>query len=237
MAGFGGTLPQFLVKYRIEVPPSSPGRTPEDADSRAIATSVASRVPDGIAVWRDVQAGAHTAWLSTWAGVDAGPIGILLDDYAAQVSMSFARLFSQPAGAGDSAWLPSHLEYQFAVGTDSADSNSVPTLRADQYTGHRLDWFSFDAVMQRPLPGDGQAPPAGNAPAADDAGKDVVESFLPAPVRFKGQPEARFWQMEESQTDFGKIETSTTGLAAICCSRSSVSYTRTTGSCCRTRCR
>ena len=36
--------------------------------------------------------------------------------------------------------------------------------------------------------------------------------FLPANVRFKGQPQPRFWEMEETQTDFGKIETSATGL-------------------------
>jgi hypothetical protein len=39
-----------------------------------------------------------------------------------------------------------------------------------------------------------------------------VESFLPGPVSFKGQPQPRFWEMEESQTDFGKIESSPSGL-------------------------
>ncbi len=41
---------------------------------------------------------------------------------------------------------------------------------------------------------------------------EQVESFLPSPIRFKGQPQPRFWEMEETQTDFGKIETSATGL-------------------------
>ena len=41
---------------------------------------------------------------------------------------------------------------------------------------------------------------------------EKVELFLPGPVRFKGQPCPRFWEMEEAQTDFGKIETSPTGL-------------------------
>jgi len=39
-----------------------------------------------------------------------------------------------------------------------------------------------------------------------------LESFLPANVRFKGQPQPRYWEMEETETDFGKIETSATGL-------------------------
>ena len=31
-------------------------------------------------------------------------------------------------------------------------------------------------------------------------------------MRFKGQPQPRFWEMEESETNFGQIDTSTTGL-------------------------
>ena len=49
-------------------------------------------------------------------------------------------------------------------------------------------------------------------PTTVDVDEENVESFLPAPVRFKGQPQPRFWEMEESQTDFGKIDTSATGL-------------------------
>jgi hypothetical protein len=37
-------------------------------------------------------------------------------------------------------------------------------------------------------------------------------SFIPSPIKFKGMPLPRFWMMEDSQTDFGKIDTSVTGL-------------------------
>ncbi|HEX2493441.1 MAG TPA: hypothetical protein VHK24_06660, partial [Steroidobacter sp.] len=70
------------------------------------------------------------------------------------------------------------------------------------------DWYSFDAYLNRPLT---RAPDI--APGAtSDVDAETVESFLPAPVRFKGQPQPRFWEMEESQTNFGRIDTSTTGL-------------------------
>jgi hypothetical protein len=62
--------------------------------------------------------------------------------------------------------------------------------------------------MDRPL----HLPQGAPAPANPDVDEEQMESFLPAPVRFKGQPQPRFWEMEESQTDFGKIDTSTTGL-------------------------
>ena len=81
-------------------------------------------------------------------------------------------------------------------------------LRADQYAQGHLDWHAFDAFMDPPL----QPAPVGIPVAKSDVDEERVESFLPAPVRFKGQPQPRFWEMEESQTNFGKIDTSPTGL-------------------------
>ena len=87
-------------------------------------------------------------------------------------------------------------------------------LRADQYSQGHLDWYSFDAFTDRPLltRQDEPAPAESEARTSPDVDEERVESFLPAPVRFKGQPQPRFWEMEESQTDFGKIDTSATGL-------------------------
>jgi hypothetical protein len=117
-------------------------------------------------------------------------------------------MFTQPETADDSAWIPNHLEYQFAVGPQPTDQEATPVLRADQYSQGHLDWYSFDAFMDRPL----HISQDGKALAKPDVDEEHVESFLPAPVRFKGQPQPRFWEMEESQTDFGKIDTSATGL-------------------------
>ena len=56
--------------------------------------------------------------------------------------------------------------------------------------------------MPKPAPGAGQtAAPLEN-----------LVSFIPTPVSFKGMPNPRFWMLEDNQTDFGKIDTSTTGL-------------------------
>jgi hypothetical protein len=105
--------------------------------------------------------------------------------------------------------VPNHLEYQFALAPQSGGQEQLPTLRADQYCEGHLDWYSFDAFMNRPLrAAAGEQPPQD----AGDVDEETVESFLPAPVRFKGQPQPRFWEMEESQTNFGKLDTSTTGL-------------------------
>jgi hypothetical protein len=211
---------KYLERFPIKVPVPDHADIPEDAEARAIANSVARRVADGVAVWRAALDGTHDTWLATWAGGAAPQLKLVVDAFADSVSKSIARLFSQPASADDSAWSASHLEYQFAVGADAPVQQAPPVLRADQYAGGRLDWYSFDADMTRPLEPASDVPPGvppdggpGAAPVAQpDVDAEVVESFLPGPVRFKGQPQPRFWEMEEAQTDFGKIETSATGL-------------------------
>ena len=112
-----------------------------------------------------------------------------------------ARLFTQPDDGGLLPGESNHLEYQFR-GSQAAESGDQ-SCAADQYHQGRLDWYSFDIDRQTALP---------RANAVPCEPTEKVESFLPGPVRFKGQPRPRFWQMEETQTDFGKIETSTTGL-------------------------
>jgi hypothetical protein len=100
--------------------------------------------------------------------------------------------------------LKNRLEYQFSVAAQPAPNESQTVLLAEQYHQGHLDWFSFDVVGNSSvvLDVEAAAPPAA----------EQIESFLPSNVRFKGQPQPRFWEMEETQTDFGKIETSTTGL-------------------------
>jgi len=83
-------------------------------------------------------------------GFDGQPTGnknalkTIVKSFADACSRQVTRLFTQPDTAGDSAWVPNHLEYQFAVGAQPDDREAVPVLRADQYCQGRLDWYSFD---------------------------------------------------------------------------------------------
>jgi hypothetical protein len=203
----------YLKHFPIRVLPNQPApvteRRVEDAEAELIAASVVGRLADGVAVWRAVVMGKHDLWLDGQPGGDKTALKALVKSFAEACSRQVSRLFTQPETQDASAWVPNHLEYQFAVGARQAsDEQAVPVLRADQYSQGHLDWHSFDAFIDRPLTiSEGAAPPA-----ASDVGEERVESFLPAPVRFKGQPQPRFWEMEESQTDFGKIDTSATGL-------------------------
>ncbi len=202
----------YLKSFPIRVLPAKPvgatDRTVQDAEAESIGAAVTRRVADGVAVWRASVNGAHDTWLDTQPGGDKAAIKTLVRSFAETCSASVARLFTQPDSAEESAWVPNHLEYQFAVAPQPEVVDSEPVLRADQYSQGHLDWYSFDAFMDRPLRLAAAVPP----PALPDVDDEQVESFLPAPVRFKGQPQPRFWEMEESQTNFGKIDTSATGL-------------------------
>lgn len=211
-ASLDGHYGLYVTHFRIRVLPEPPAvpsdRLVEDVEAEVLAESVASRIADGVAVWRAAVLGTHDGWLDGQPGGDKPALKALVKSFAEGCSAVAKRLFTQPDTAEDSAWVPNQLEYQFAVGPQTAKANASLALRADQYSQGHLDWHSFDAFIDRPL-----AVPAGGAPLGkDDADEESVKSFLPAPVRFKGQPQPRFWEMEESQTDFGKIDTSATGL-------------------------
>ncbi|PYS22675.1 MAG: hypothetical protein DMF72_12500 [Acidobacteria bacterium] len=196
----------YLQKFPLrvlpeEVPPKL--RTVQDADAEQIQKSVARCIADGVAIWRAVENGTHDKWVDSKFTSDPG-LKPIATTFAADCSRKFQRLFTQPDDAGDSAWLQNHLEYQFSVAGQRGANQAQTVLIAEQYHEGRLDWHSFDIVKDRP------------AVLAEEAApvppEEQVESFLPANVRFKGQPQPRFWEMEETETDFGKIETSATGL-------------------------
>jgi hypothetical protein len=200
-AGFGGDYKLYRDRFAIRV-------LDQDAEAGSIGVAVGNRLADGVAVWRAVSLGKHDAWLDSTGSANKAALKLLAKSFSDGCSQSVTRLFTQPGSADDVAWSSNHLEYQFAVSAQPAEHEVVPALRADQYYQGHLDWYSFDAFMNRPL----HVPEGTPAPETPDVDDEQMESFLPGPVRFKGQPQPRFWEMEESQTDFGKIDTSTTGL-------------------------
>lgn len=206
--GLQGRYPDYVEHYALRVlpPPPQSGEPPSpayDPEADQLHLAAEGRIADGVALWRSVQNGTHDAWLDASPHADTPALEAAAGEFAAECTAQFERLFTQPATAEDVAWRQDHLEYQFASGGPPVASGS-PVLSADQFHGGRLDWSSFDAVPERTLALDPESNPVPEP--------EAIEAFMPAPVRFKGQPQARFWQMEETQTDFGKIETSTTGL-------------------------
>jgi hypothetical protein len=118
----------------------------------------------------------------------------------------FDKLFYQPkAPDGNDAWLPSHLEYQFACSSPKNGGEKVFTAQ-EYYHGH-LDWYNFSIaadseglgeVVANPMPEDFNAP--------------IIRSFIPTPIQFDGMPNTRWWAFEEGKTNFGDIQPDTTDI-------------------------
>jgi hypothetical protein len=205
--GVGGIMNRFVVKY-----PLTYAIDRNDQEGLQLLAAAKGRICDGFSLYRDmvtVDTGETETRFLVWL---EGPFNGDLSseqithvrDAAEQTVMWFERTYSQPAGAWLSAWVPQQLEYQFAVAPPPADAHRE-TLVADQYFEGHLDWYAFDLDASR------EVPPADGEEGSDGVTENLV-SFLPSPIAFNGMPNARFWAMEENQTDFGTIDTSTTGL-------------------------
>jgi hypothetical protein len=206
-AGLDGHYGEYLSKFPIRVLPDTAGGENadlKDPDALEILASVGSCIADGVAIVRAVQNGTHDPWIDSLLSGDKADLKNIAALFAAACLSSFRRLFTQPEEVTDNAWLQNHLEYQFSVAGQPVADRDQTVLLAEQYHEGHLDWYSFDAVRDRRA---NLTPETEAIPITEE-----VESFLPANVHFKGQPQPRFWEMEETQTDFGKIETQTTGL-------------------------
>jgi hypothetical protein len=194
-----GSLDKFIAKYTLTYTIDR-----NDIEGQLLLRASAGRVFDGFNLHRDILTpdGGGTAF-ETWLtsqGLAIAPFKPLTDAFVAW----HARNYSQPINAADACWLPSQLEYQFAVSSPAVVGRPQDNLIADQYAEGHLDWYSFDLDQQQKIVLDPDPAPV--------AVTEQYASFIPAPIKFKGMPLPRFWMMEDSQTDFGKIDTSVTGL-------------------------
>ena len=192
-ATVGIHLDRFLSKYPLEYVPDK-----NDYEGIQLLNAVEGKIFDGFTLFTDIITPAGTGTVfSEWLASEGLPAGQFLP-LADSFTNWFRRNYNQPLPDAGSAWLPSNLEYQFAVGTTRQEN----ALIAEGYSEGHLDWYSFDM----------NSPSVSPAPTADNETVENLVSFIPSLVSFKGMPNPRFWMMEDSQTDFGKIDTSPTGL-------------------------
>jgi hypothetical protein len=112
----------------------------------------------------------------------------------------------QPPPAGDNAWVPTRLEYQFAASAPEPDGTEK-VYTADEFYQDRLDRYSLDPdasiAALDPVP---QSGVTGLPP-------QITLAMIPIPVSFAGMPNTRWWTFEDNRTNFGDIDASTTDLA------------------------
>lgn len=127
--------------------------------------------------------------------------GAATDAVSALVDWS-AATFGAFGDADGATWQAARLEQRFSVDGHAPDGASVSfdvVPSSDGATG----WDAFDASASTPSSG------------AGGAGAPETRRVIPAHVRFRGMPNARFWDFEPGTTDFGAIAPDRRDLARL----------------------
>jgi hypothetical protein len=202
--------------------------------ARGLATAVeplrAAFRPPGDPTRPDVgAAGRAAAELLTHWGIDGTRVArsrpedvraVVADRLDATALAEFDRVlaewrawYGRTASATDgSSWDDERLEYTFSLGAATPDGEVV--LVADEHTGGPLDWYSCDISVD-PADTHGLAP----APMAP-----VRFTGIPTPIRYTGQPAARWWAFEDSGVNFGAIEAGPADLARLIVAGYAIEY-------------
>jgi hypothetical protein len=186
----------------------------DDPATAALRRRAVGRVPDGRRLYADLAAARGNAErLTTLPSQPPTPSAARPKVIAAanEFLRWWERLVAEPGEAPD-AWKPERLEHGFAVQADLPDGPVV--LTADEYPGGRLDWHAFRAAADPSL---GEA---SNPRPADE----LERTLLPAPVRYRGMPADRFWEIEDSAIRFGGLVSGRTDLARLLLAEFGLTY-------------
>jgi hypothetical protein len=188
----------FRQSFPIAPVPPDPTYAPIDAlRFRAL---MAGRVTDGEALYASataVAAGQAPSIPLPGAATNPGMPALLSGFMAYRAS-----LFSEPDG--DAAWQPTQLNYAFALGSPTPETNLL--LNAPDFPGGHLDWYSFSL-------GTADATPASSANPATVT--PVSFAFLPNHVVFRGMHDPRWWTFEDSVSDFGQLNAQQVDIAKL----------------------
>ena len=167
----------FRTEYPIE--PPGPGANPAEARIRTVCPR---RAVDGVALYEAAKAAkaAHQA-------VPAKPaLDATARPEAAAALTAFLQWVDTTWGTIGSdeppAWDPARLDYSATIFAGDLTLETVPDSEA------ALDWYAFDLLT-------------GTPPTITPN----LTSVIPGHVRFRGMPNARWWDFETSKTDFGAI--------------------------------
>ena len=122
----------------------------------------------------------------------------------------FKKNYSPDSTSNNTAWLASHLEYQFACASPGEDGDNI-VLSANEYYSGNLDWHSFDVNKVQTI--------TGLSGAATNSEKEGITeqllTIIPTEAKFAGAPNSRWWQFENGSIDLGNINAGTTDLLKL----------------------
>jgi hypothetical protein len=196
-AGLPTRLADYVTHFALDYDAAVAGVDTEEAAS--LHRTGQSFLFDGARLIAAVRDGTHAGIVATFGGLGPGDQTKLVDAGLALVGWYEATY--APPRATPSAWQAGRLGYGFAC----AASSLGLALPARDFAGGTLDWYAFDAAPSAPAQG----------PAGKPAPPPVALSFLPTSIRFAGKPSERYWEMEDSRTEFGHLDVNTNDLAAL----------------------
>lgn len=113
----------------------------------------------------------------------------------------YNRTYLQPQKEQNTAWNASRLEYSFEA-TATTGTQTKTVVAEEYYNGH-LDWYNFSLKNTAPAM-------AANALKVQkreySAASANTKRLLPAPVKYAGMPEARFWAFEDGATNLAAVD-------------------------------
>ncbi len=197
-------------QYKITLPTESEkqNRILCNPDSLQIFDQASLKSIDGTKLISDISEGIYETWITSYSDIDISSYDkIKLINAGSNLQKWFKRLYSQPEINNENAWHTAQLEYQFTCAApESADKQTI--LTADKYTSGHLDWYAFDIDKTKSLLTDAET-------IIDTSAQEKLVSFIPTGITFNGMPNGRYWQMEDSKTDFGDIDANTTDISKM----------------------
>jgi hypothetical protein len=197
---FGQTFEQLLAdagqqalidSFRTAYPVADSAADPSDLAEVRFRLVVGARAIDGLALL--AAADAATPALPSNPAVPAASQAAVLT--ALNAFRQWVQDTLGATGSTDpSAWTPSRLEYSLQL-NGVAPSGQPISLQASPGSDGMLDWVSLDL----------QQPNRSVSAAARFNPSSTTRAVIPAHVRFRGAPNARFWDFELAQTDLGSL--------------------------------
>jgi hypothetical protein len=180
-------VPRFRDAYPIpRLADSALGEMRDRAAARFLAT-IGERGLDGLALVREARdVNAVLARAATTSDTARTAV--------TELRTLVAKTYGEPAAGDPETWDASRLSY------DATLQGPGVTLKASPSADGSLEWFAFDRV------GSGS-----DGPPPDSTEVNVI----PANVRFRGMPNARFWDFETRVMDFGEVRVTRADLAKL----------------------
>ncbi|MGB7786919.1 MAG: hypothetical protein WBL27_12525 [Salinimicrobium sp.] len=163
----------------------------EDLQGKMLSKSIAHLLCDGYQILNDFRNGKFRTWYESVAEINVADYD-KLKKAVQELTNWFEKQYAHP---DEDFWRPEHLEYSFKL-ESQVSARKKRVLVADQYSSGHLDWKDFDQEEINSTAGmDGLPEP-----------EQIVQTYIPTPLKFSGMPHPRLWQLEDHTVNLGNID-------------------------------